>query len=210
MEKTFSEVVIEGPFILVKVFLIGFRTATDPFTYFFHRKAGIRRETLRDVMVELFELENLVHVCVEDRVVGPLREAVADASQKIGIRLHSVRHIVSAEFRFSFETYNEKIADECSFLTGVLPDGVGRRDYESYGAASEDDGVRISLATLAYPFVSGARGVLYGDFESIIELYLRGKRSSVSEHIMTGEVLLTLSDDVEAVLTVLDEGKINW
>ena len=66
MEKTFSEIVIEGPFILVKGFLIGFRSAMDPFDYFFHRKAGIRRETLRDVMVDLFELENLVHVCVEE------------------------------------------------------------------------------------------------------------------------------------------------
>ena len=70
VKTTFSELVIEGAFALVKGFLMGFLcTYPELPRYFLHRKIGIRRHTLRDFLSELFEFENLVHLCLEDSVV---------------------------------------------------------------------------------------------------------------------------------------------
>ena len=59
MQKSFSELVIEGQFVLVKGFIMGFLHGSDQeFDYFFHRKHGIRRETFKEFIKELFEFES--------------------------------------------------------------------------------------------------------------------------------------------------------
>ncbi|MBD3223891.1 MAG: hypothetical protein GF313_04130, partial [Caldithrix sp.] len=65
MSRKFSELVIEGPFMLVKGFLVGFLAVKNPEgRYFFHRKAGIRRETFKEFLKDFFELDNYVHLCL--------------------------------------------------------------------------------------------------------------------------------------------------
>ena len=117
MVKSFSEIVIEGPFGLVKGFLMGFLYGGNKeFSYFFHRKAGIRRDTLKNLLKELFEFENYVHLCIENSNVPKFTKAIEKAHDKIGLRVKSVKKIKSASFNFSYEIFNEKIANEIKNL----------------------------------------------------------------------------------------------
>lgn len=55
MNQAFYEVVLEGNFMLVRGFVIGFLSSVKPKgLHFFHRKAGIRRATLKDFLREFF------------------------------------------------------------------------------------------------------------------------------------------------------------
>ena len=105
MAKGFSELVIEGPFGLVKGFLMGFIYGSGKeYNYFFHRKEGIRRETFKEILKELFEYENYVHVCLENEAVAKFSEAIDYAHEKIGLS------VKSAYFSFSYELFNEELS----------------------------------------------------------------------------------------------------
>ena len=122
MKTTFSELVIEGPFALVKGFLVGFLcTYPELPRYFLHRKVGIRRHTLRDLLSELFEFENLVHLCLEDSVVEEFKRAIARATPPISISIKSLKKIASTEFNFSFEIFDKTLADRCKGMFSNLP-----------------------------------------------------------------------------------------
>ncbi len=50
MNQSFYEIVLEGNFMMVRGFIIGFMAATkQDGLYFFHRNTGIRRETLKSL-----------------------------------------------------------------------------------------------------------------------------------------------------------------
>ena len=90
MVKSFSEIVIEGHFGLVKGFLMGFLYGGEKeFSYFFHRKSGIRRETFKDLLKELFEFENYVHLCIENSKVSKFNKAIEKSHDKIGLQVRS-------------------------------------------------------------------------------------------------------------------------
>ena len=107
MVHNFSEIVIKGPFFLVKGFLMGYLYASSKkFEYFFHRKTGIRRETLKDLIKEYFEFESNVHLCMENNVVPKFLSAIENSYEKIGLSVESVKTIQSACFSFSYEIFN--------------------------------------------------------------------------------------------------------
>ena len=192
--KTFSELVIGGPFILVKGFLMGFWSSREPQPrYFFHRKAGIRRETLRDVLVELFELENLVHLCLEDDVVPAFQEAIDRAHDVIGISVRSVKGISGAEFEFSFEIFSRDLADACRSALAEIPEGVDLIGFAPEEEVHEDeakDGLSRYAPVHAYAY--RGKGRVKGDFGGVVDLLLRVKRCRASQFILTGEIELDL------------------
>jgi hypothetical protein len=112
MSKTYSELIIEGGFTLVKGFVIGFICSVSPdATYFFKQKSNvIRRETIMGLVKELFEVEDYVYLCVEDDILENFKKAVKLAEPKIGITIKEIKKIKDAEFKFSFKIFNEEIA----------------------------------------------------------------------------------------------------
>ena len=194
MQRAFSELVIEGPFILVKGFLMGFwSTQEPPPQYFFHRKAGIRRETLRDALVELFELENMVHVCLEEAAVQPFQDAVVRAKSVIGLSVRSVKKVVAAEFEFSFEMFSEELADEGKGIFGHLPEGVELVSFEPEEVVHEiQKGRRYAGYAPVRPYVYKGMGHCKGEFGGVVDLFLKCKRSKAASFILTGKIELTL------------------
>jgi len=92
MSAKFSEIVIEGSFMLVKGFILGFlssRESTD--RYFFHRKVGIRRETFREMLKEFFELDNYAHVCLDNSLVDEFKEASKLFTSVTGNEIKSIK-----------------------------------------------------------------------------------------------------------------------
>ncbi len=195
MKTTYTELVIEGPFILVKGFLMGFwATQISQPRYFIHRKAGIRRQTLRDVVVELFELENLVHLCLEDEAVPAFEAAIQKANKVIGIQLRSKREVLSASFQFSYEVYNRELARSCRELIDTVPSGVQLTGHDPIEENTVHPGPELSAGYAPEPlFALRGKGRAEGDFHGIITFYLACRHFDAASFMLVGEVDLELA-----------------
>jgi hypothetical protein len=190
MSIPFSEIVIEGPFMLVKGFLLGFlsnKTVDNP--YFFHRKAGIKRDTLRDFLKELFELDNYAHLCLRSDLVEEFKSATEFYTKITGMKIQSVKPIKSASFNFAYELFSEDIAEEAKSLITNLPGDITIEGYKPF-EQKDESGVGMEAYAPLHEFVSRGKGTVRGEFSSIIDLFLRIKRSKVSESFITSQITL--------------------
>ncbi len=192
MNPSYSEIVIEGPFMLLKGFLLGFLSVHKPDgKYFFHRKAGIRRETFKDYLKELFELDNFVHLCLETDLIQPFIDASQLYTQITDMTVHSIKPINSASFSFAYEFYNEDLAQNAKSMIEKPPKGVNLVDYYPVELRENEPGGVEAYAPL-HDYTARAKGTLMGDFEGVIDLYISIKRSEVSESIICSDVRLAL------------------
>jgi hypothetical protein len=197
MQKSFSELVIEGQFVLVKGFILGFLHGSDhEFDFFFHRKYGIRRETFKEFIKELFEFDSHVHVCLENNVLPKFLKAIEKSKEKIGLEVKSVRAISSANFSFSFEIFNEELAKETEKLFKNIPAGLKVTGYKPIEEV-ENDAVGIEAYAPAHSFVLRGSGTANGNFHDIMVLFLNIKRSNASESIICSEIKLELEETIK-------------
>jgi len=188
MNKAFTEIVMEGPFMLVKGFLLGFLAVRKPESnYFFHRKSGIRRETLKDLLKELFEMDNHVHFCLETELVPDFKTSAALYQEKTGMEIKSERPIRAASFNFAYEFHNKAISEEAGQWFNQLPSGVKVSDYKPF-EHQEVEGHGIEGYAPLFEFTSRAKGRVEGEFEPVIDLYLTIKRSRLSEAVICSEI----------------------
>lgn len=196
MHKSFSEIVIEGQFILVKGFIMGFlHGSNQEFDYFFHRKHGIRRETFKEVIKELFEFDSHVHLCLDNNIIPKFLKAIEKSHEKIGLEIKSVRAIKSANFSFSYEIFNEELANKVKELFENSPAGISMIDYQPTVEKS-DDAVGVEGYAPVHDFVARGNGKAEGNFYDVMELYLNVKRSKGSESIMCSEINLDLEEKI--------------
>ncbi len=190
MSKKYSELIIEGSFMLAKGFLLGFlSTVQGQGKYFFHRKSGIRRETLRELLKDFFELDNHVHVCLEQPLVDKFKTASSFYTEITGNKIVSEKAIDSASFSFSYEFFNQDLAKQAKDILNNLPEGVSLTDYFPFEEQAAE-GHGIEGYTPLHEFTTRARGKLSGDFEGIMDIYLKIKKSNLSESIICNEVVL--------------------
>jgi|GEM_PF-477208 hypothetical protein len=200
MPRTFYELVIEGPFTLVKGFVLGFLSREEPLPrYFFHRKEGIRRETLREVLAEVLPLENFVYICLEERVVSEFEKAVKRVEPILELRVRSRRKILGAEFRFSFEVYNEELADEIKRILQARPRTAELMDFREHEEVN-DETKGLAGYTPTHRYRYSGSGKVTGDFEGVIDFYLLCKRCTASEFIQAEEVRLKLEEGEQAAV----------
>jgi hypothetical protein len=194
MVKSFSEIVIEGHFGLVKGFLMGFLYGSEKeFSYFFHRKSGIRRETLKDLLKELFEFENFVHLCIESSKVSKFIKAIENSNDKIGLQVQSVKKIKSAGFNFSYEVFNEEIAYE---IKNLFLEDAKKVKLQNYKPVNIKDKEAIGIEGYApeHHFIGRGSGQVKGNFLYVMELYLKIKRCKSSELIISNDIILQLEN----------------
>jgi len=190
MSKKYSEIVIEGGFMLVKGFLLGFLASAKPGSrYFFHRKSGIRRETFRELLKEFFELDNHVHVCIDNDLVADFTEATSLYSETTGNKIKSTKTISAASFSFAYEFFKEDLARKAKEMIEHLPEGVKLTDYFPF-EEKDKEGHGVEAYTPLHEFTSRAKGKLIGDFEGIMDIYLNVKKSDLSESIICSDVIL--------------------
>jgi hypothetical protein len=195
MQKSFSELVIEGQFVLVKGFILGFlHGSNQEFDYFFHRKHGIRRETFREFIKEFFEFESHVHVCLDNNVLPEFLTAIEKSKEKIGLEVKSVRAINSANFTFSFQIFNKEMAEETKDIFEKLPESIKLTDYKPIEEVAKD-AVGVEGYAPVHSYAAHGSGKAEGNFYNIMELYLKIKRSKSSESIMVSEINLKLEDN---------------
>ena len=189
MSQTFYEIVLEGNFMLVRGFVIGFLASVKPDgMHFFHRKAGIRRETLKDFLRDFFEMDNFVHFCIEGDLIERFKKAVECYEQETEMKMKSIKQINGARFSFAYEFYNEKLAKETKEIFSNIPEGVTIRNYNPKVSKDEEGkGIEGGYAPL-HEFTARGKGVVDGDFGHVIELFLKIKRSDLSETIICSDV----------------------
>jgi hypothetical protein len=200
MPSAFSEVVIEGPFMLVKGFLMGYLAGSGKsFEYFFHRKAGIRQETLKDMLKGLFDFENYVHLCIESRVVGNFTAAVEQAHDKIGLSVKSVQNVHSATFTFSFEVFNEELAEELKGIFAAVGPGLELTNFKPMEQHA-DDAYGLEGYAPVHSYLYRGSGSVAGDFMDIMSLYLAIKRSKAEELVITSDIGLKFEERISNLL----------
>jgi len=190
MSKKYSEIIVEGSFMLAKGFLLGFlSTQQGQGQYFFHRKSGIRRETFRELLKDFFELDNHVHVCLEQPLVEKFKTASSLYTEITGNKIISEKEIETAAFSFSYEFFNQDLAKQAKDILNNLPEDVSLTDYFPFEEhAAEGHGIE-AYAPL-HEFTTRARGKLSGDFEGVMNIYLQIKKSKLCESIICDEVVL--------------------
>jgi len=189
MNQSFFEIVLEGNFMLVRGFVIGFLAATkQKGLYFFHRKAGIRRETLKEFLRDFFELDNHVHFCLEADLIEQFKKAVNFYEKQTGMKMHSIKPIKNARFSFTYEFFNEKLAQKTKKLLANLPEGLVIKNYVPFESKNSDGaGMEGGYAPL-HEFTSRGKGIIEGEFSGVIELFLNIKRSDLSESIICSDI----------------------
>ncbi|HID39216.1 MAG TPA: hypothetical protein EYP36_06850 [Calditrichaeota bacterium] len=192
MSRTFHEIVMEGPFLLVKGFLLGFLAGVKPDgRYFFHRRAGIRRDTFREFIKELFELENYQHLCLQSDLVDRFKEATKLYSKVTGLDIKSVKKIKSARFSFAYELFNEELSKKAKQILESLPDTVKVIDYHPL-EIKEEEGKGLESYAPLHDFTARGKGTVTGDFEGVIDLFLKIKRSEFADFVVLTDVKLEL------------------
>lgn len=159
------------------------------YKYFFHRKAGIRRETLGGFIKEIFEFENYVHLCLEDAAVPKFINLIEKSHEKIGIIIKSEKKIQSAYFSFSFEIYRREFADEVLSIFSSVNENISLTNYKPKEKQSKDN-ISIGGYAPAPLYLLKGAGKAEGEFLDIMELFLKIKRSRVVNCIISSEVYL--------------------
>lgn len=191
MEKAYTELIIAGPFALVKGFLMGFRCGSDrEFSYFFHRKSGIRRDTLAELVKEALEMDNYVHLCLENDVLDMFRRAVEKTRASIGLEIKNERPIKEARFDFSFNISNRDAAENVKrILSGLGPD-VKIEGYEPQEETHPEGESKIGGYAPLHPYTFKGCGRISGDFGAVMELFLKAKRMPESDLMLLSEITL--------------------
>lgn len=192
MATQFSEVIINAPFLLVKGFLMGYMQGSHKeIEYYFHRKHAIKRESMGELMRELFHVECHTHICLPDSIVPELQTALHNVEHKLCAGIESVKSIKSAHFNFSFHNYNEKQTGIFKELFRALPAGVELVNYNPLELRGETL-MGVADYTSINQYVYEGSGSVTGDFQGVMDFYEKIKRHSLADSILVGEVKLVV------------------
>ncbi len=195
MARLFSEVVITAPFLMTKGFLMGYMQGRNKeFPYFFHRKHGIRHEGIGDLMREFLHSTCRTHVCLPDDEIDGFEAALGNVEEKIGAQIESRKLIKSAEFSFSFHLYDESKTASCKELFHSLPDGVRLEDFSPVELRG-DSLVGVAEFSKIHQYCYEGSGTAGGDFEGVMNFFLKIKRHDLSAVILCSDIHLHFEAD---------------
>ncbi len=199
MATLFYVLSLDTPFPIVKGFVQGFMQGRgSSFTYFFPRKGGIKKETFGDVFKEYLSLHCSTQICIPENVLREFKLAVNQSQESIGIHIEAVKKIESAYFRFHFHIYTEEFAHNMKSIMKKIPAGVKVEQYEPVESRNEAI-VGVHEAIYEYSPVSSyayeGSGNIIGEFEGVLDMYLRIKKSPVTENILCSDLHLELEEN---------------
>ena len=191
-KKEFVELVIESPFILFKGFLMGFIEGTgEKPVYFFSKKTGIKTETLVESLKVWFGFETLVHVCIEKQFADKLKKAIENTFDKLGMKVKSEKPIKSASFDFKVTFYHKKDAKKFEELIHNLPEGIILDEFKKEIDEDKEATKEKGIYTVEHPYVYRAEGEIVGDFQGVIDTFLKMKEFP---HVELEEVYLNFEE----------------
>jgi len=190
MAIQFEQIVIKAPFILTKGFVLGYRhSKPEGFQYFFNRKAGIRKETIRGHIKGFFDINQFSYLCIETSVCDDFVRAVKEV-ESFGMTIEDRSLIKSAEFKFSFEVFNQ---EEGNALKAVFENKGSDVDLRGYAPEERIDDVKKMRAKgSSHAYSYKGNGTANGPFEGVMNLYLATKKCKAADFVLCSEISLTL------------------
>ena len=161
------------------------------FEYFFHRKHGIKRENMGELMRELFHVECHTHICLPNEIVPDFQSALHNVEHKVCADVESVKPIKSAFFTFSFHNYNEGQTGIYKELFRAVPEGVELENYNPIELRGETL-MGLSDYGSINQYVYEGNGTVTGDFQGVMDYYMKIKRHTLADSILVGEIKLVV------------------
>jgi len=190
MNRKYSELVIKGPFLLVKGFIMGFLSGNGKDSpYYFHRKHGIQRETMKDVLKDVLDVDNYVHLCIATNLYKPFREALQNSASEHALSIESKKDIQSANFHFSMASYNENISKKILNIIQHPTEGAQLKGYKIHKMI-DDSSVPLAAYSPVHKYELHTSGMIDGDFSGVMETYNQLRFGEFSESILLSEVSL--------------------
>jgi len=179
MEKKYYEIVLEGHYNAIYGLLNGFLLGKNrDWTFHFSKKAGIKTETLSEIIVDWISLKNKIHhVILEDSFYKELKKSVEktnksrkEKSEFVNLKyLKSAKLIKKAHLNFKAITYGRQHAAEMKFLLKNIPAGIVLQNYKPVEKVVKDvKGVELYAPEHEYTFE--ASGTLVGNIGTMIDL----------------------------------------
>lgn len=191
--NTFLEIVVEGPQLLVKGFILGLVEGSyRKGLVLFSRENNIRTETFLELLLEWTHLHNtLTHVVIEGGLLDLIEKGLTATAGDLGLRLRSVKKIREASFDFEYEVYARKYGDDLKGLFAAVPAPLRLSpDYEPKEEV-HPEGEEIDAYAPLPAYRLHARGTVFGPIDRLVEFY---RIARAVELIKTGEIVLKLDE----------------
>jgi len=179
MEKKYYEIVLEGHYNAIYGLLNGFLLGKNrDWIFHFSKKAGIKTETLSEIIVDWISLKNKIHhVILEDSFYKELKKSVEktnksrkEKSEFVNLKyLKSAKLIKKAQFNFHAKTFARQYAGEMKLMVKNLPAGIVLQNYKPVEKEVKDaKGVELYAPEHEYTFE--ASGTISGSVDKVIAL----------------------------------------
>lgn len=172
MAKQYSEVVFEGHYSNIRGFIEGFIAGSGKeLSFFFSEQAGVKAETMSEVLKEWISLSNKIHhVVMESELFEKIKKSLerltdSDSLNKGSIK--SAKAIITASFRFKFSTYGRKYGEDIKKLLEKLPGGLSLKDYSPVEKIDKD-AKGVELYSPAHEYTFEGTGVIAGPVDEAI------------------------------------------
>lgn len=189
--STFSKLVVEADRALVRGFVHGWCTARGMspdevgLNVLWPQDWDVRVASMLEGIVEALKPGDLCSVLVEDRLVGPLLQALLPWSESMRVR--SQQRIQGASFAFRYEILARDAAEAVRRIFTNLPDAV--RVSADYVHEVEHDSDGGGMYAPSHRYVARGKGSVSGPLRDILEVHERCRQH---ERIHVDEVVLHL------------------
>ena len=189
----YYEVVFEGHYRAINGLLEGFRLgAGKDWNFFFSDDAGIKTETLTEIILEWITLKTkLHHVIMEEDFYKTFEKGVASVKDSELVNKKYIRsstEIKEASVKFEAKTYGQKYGNEIKAIMNNLPDNLVMHDYNPI-EKHRDDAKGAEMYAPEHDYIFEAKGRVTGPIENLATF-----RKKLDDHplIAVKEIELTL------------------
>ena len=172
MRKKYYEIVIEGPFDLIKGFIIGFFEGRKiGGAIIFEREHHVKREDGLEHLLRAIHIEeDRVHILMSERTFRILDQALNNRKHMIKLKVVSEKEIVRAHFNFTYAAYAKRFSNELKELFSNLPEGVRLEGYQPDEIERETKDSTAGYAPL-HKYEIKAKGRVNGPAHEVIDFY---------------------------------------
>ncbi len=191
MERKYIELVIAGPFAIVKAWITGYLQGLGiEEGFYFSRDCHIRRETLAERVMEWAGLHTShTFLIIWEELLEKVEHAISSHREDMKFTVEAKNQVESASFKFYYHAFTKKDGEELKNYFETLPKALELKDYMPDEIIYEDAKGAEGYAPL-HSYEIKAHGVIEGPFIEVL-----------NAHRDAGEFALTSLEEIRLKLT---------